>query len=77
LCRVYKENVGMTIFEYLNKIKIEFACNLLMDADLKISEVCWDSGFNNFSHFNKQFKRITGMTPSEYRKKIKFSGRIL
>ena len=77
LCRVFKENVGMTIFEYLNKIKIEFACNLLMDADLKISEVCWDSGFNNFSHFNKQFKRITGMTPSEYRKKIKFSGRIL
>ena len=70
LCRFFKDNVGMTIFEYLNRIKIELACNLLMDNELNIIEVGLDSGFNNLSHFNKQFKRITGMPPSQYRKQF-------
>jgi AraC-like DNA-binding protein len=71
LCRFFKMNIGITIFEYLNKIKTDFACKLLMDQDLSIMEVCWDSGFNNISHFNKQFKKITGVPPSEYRKRFK------
>jgi len=71
LCRFFKMNMGITIFEYLNKIKSEFACKLLMDPDLSIMEVCFDSGFNNISHFNKQFKKITGVPPSEYRKRFK------
>lgn len=68
VCRFFKENVGMTIFEYLNKIKVEFACKLLMNQDLAMPDVCIDSGFNNLSHFNKQFRRITGLTPTDYRK---------
>jgi AraC-like DNA-binding protein len=71
LCRFFKQNMGLTIFEYLNKIKVEFACKLLMDPDLNILEVCLDSGFNNLSHFNKQFKKTTGVTPREYRKRFK------
>jgi AraC-like DNA-binding protein len=74
LCRFFKMNMGMTIFEYLNKLKTEFACKLLMDKDLSIIEVCLDSGFNNLSHFNKQFKKITGVPPSEYRKRFKGLG---
>jgi len=70
LCRFFKMNMGITIFEYLNQIKIEFACKLLMDHDLSIMEVCLDSGFNNLSHFNNQFKKITGVPPSEYRKRF-------
>jgi len=71
LCRFFKMNMGITIFEYLNKIKTEFACKLLMDQNLSMTEVCFDSGFNNLSHFNKQFKKITGVPPSEYRKRFK------
>jgi len=71
LCRFFKMNMGITVFEYLNKIKTEFACKLLMDQDLSILEVCLDSGFNNISHFNKQFKKATGVPPSEYRKRFK------
>jgi AraC-like DNA-binding protein len=67
LCRFFKIQVGMTIFEYLNKIKIEFACKLLMDKSLSVLDVAMDSGFNNLSHFNKQFKRIIGMSPKDYR----------
>ncbi len=71
LCRFFKMNVGLTIFEYLNKIKTDFACKLLMYQDLSMTEVCFDSGFNNVSHFNKQFKKITGVPPTEYRKRFK------
>jgi AraC-like DNA-binding protein len=71
LCRFFKENMGITLFEYLNQIKTEFACKLLMDNDLSILEVCLDSGFNNLSHFNKQFRKTTGVTPTEYRKRFK------
>ncbi len=70
LCRFFKENMGKTVFEYLSQIKIEFACKLLMDLDLSILQVCFDSGFNNLSHFNKQFKKITGIPPTQYRKQF-------
>jgi AraC-like DNA-binding protein len=71
LCRFFKMNMGITVFEYLNQIKTEFACKLLMDNNLSIMEVCLDSGFNNVSHFNKQFKKTMGVPPSEYRKRFK------
>jgi len=71
LCRFFKINMGKTIFEYLNHIKVDFACKLLKDPDLSIMDIGLDSGFNNISHFNKQFRRITGFSPSEYRKQFK------
>ncbi len=71
LCRFFKSQMGMTLFEYLNQIKVDFACKLLMDPDLSIMEVGFDSGFNNISHFNKQFKKNMGVPPSEYRKRFK------
>ena len=71
LCRFFKENMGITLFEYLNKLKTDFACKLLMNPDLSILDVCFDSGFNNLSHFNKQFRKTTGVTPTEYRKRFK------
>ena len=74
LCRFFKESMGMTLFEYLNRIKVEFASQLLMDPDLSILEVCYDSGYNNLSHFNKQFLKVTGLTPSRYRKRFEGVG---
>lgn len=70
LCRFFKENSGITLWEYLNHIKIEFACKMLMNNELNIAQVCFDSGFNNLNHFNRQFRKITGITPSSYRKKF-------
>ncbi len=69
LCRFFKMQTGLTIFEYLNKVKVDFACKLLMNKELSITEAAYDSGFNNLSHFNKQFKNCTGVTPNSYRKK--------
>lgn len=70
LCRFFRQQMGITIFEYLNKIKIELACKLLMNPDLSILDVCLDSGFNNISHFNKQFRKYAGKTPTVYRKQF-------
>jgi AraC-like DNA-binding protein len=70
LCRFFKMKMGITLFDYLNQIKTDFACKLLMDPDLSILQICLDSGFNNISHFNKQFKKRTGVTPTEFRKRF-------
>ena len=70
LCRYFKGATGITIFDYLNRIKVDLACKLLMDKELSILEVCVDSGFNNLSHFNKQFRRITGFTPTIFRRQF-------
>lgn len=68
LCRMFRSTTGLSPFEYLNKIRIDFACKLLMDINLNISEISYDCGFLNISHFNKQFRKYTGLTPSLYRK---------
>lgn len=67
-CRFFKSSTGLTIFEYLNKIKIEYACKLLLNTDQNIVTISYDCGFNNLSHFNKQFRKFNGKTPSQFRK---------
>ncbi len=51
---------------YLNEIRIGYACKMLMEQYYPITIICFESGFNSLSNFNKQFKIITGKTPSEY-----------
>lgn len=68
LCRFFKSETGETLIDYLNKIKVDYACNMLENSALSVTDVCFDCGFNNVSHFNKQFKKIKGLTPLSYRK---------
>ncbi len=70
LCRFFREKAGCTPFEYLNRIKTDLACKLLMNNDMSITEVAMESGFNNLSHFNKQFRKNTGTTPRDYRREL-------
>ena len=70
-CRYFKKLTGKTFTYFVNEFRIAHACKLLSKGTLPISEVCYESGFNNFSHFNKQFRLITGDSPSIYRKAIK------
>ncbi len=66
-CRFFKSSTGLTIFEYLNKIKIDYACQLLLNTDQNIVDISYDCGFNNLSHFNKQFRKFIGQTPTQFR----------
>lgn len=67
-CRFFKKVTDKTFTQFVNEMRIEEARRLLLDKHRSIAEVSYDSGFNNLSHFNKHFKRITGVSPSEYRK---------
>jgi AraC-like DNA-binding protein len=69
-CRYFKRISGKTFTRFVNEIRIVNACKLLTEERDTISNVSYESGFNNFSHFNKQFKDITGKSPSEYRKQF-------
>ena len=68
-CRFFKKRTRKTYISFLNEVRIQEACSLLLKPDLNISEICFQTGFNNISNFNRQFKKITGFTPKEYRKR--------
>ena|SRR5690554_59298 len=66
-CRYFKLHTNKTYTQFLNEVKIGNACKLLLNNNQSISQVCYEIGFNNFTHFNSQFKRIIGLTPREYK----------
>ena len=65
-CRYFKLRTRITFSRFLNEIRISTACKLLIESDYSVSEICYQVGFNNISNFNRQFKKITGFTPSKY-----------
>ncbi len=70
-CRYFKKITNKTFTQFVNEYRLVHASKLLAEQPLSITEVCFESGFNNFSHFNKQFKAFTGQNPSEYRNQLK------
>jgi AraC-like DNA-binding protein len=69
-CRYFKRVTGKTFTEFVNEFRLVHACKLLSEERHTISEVCYESGFNNFSHFNRLFKEKTGKSPNAYRKSV-------
>lgn len=67
-CRYFKQHTRKTYSRFLNEIRVGQTCKMLVDDKLSISNICYSSGFNNISNFNRQFKKITGFTPSVYQK---------
>ena len=70
-CRYFKKITHKTFTQFVNECRLVHASELLAEQPLSITEVCYESGFNNFSHFHKSFKKFTGQTPSEYRNQLK------
>lgn len=70
ICRLFKAETGLTIFEYLNKMKVDLSIQLLLHTRQTILEISYDCGFNNLSHYNKQFRKFTGRTPSLFREEM-------
>lgn len=68
-CRYFKKRTKKTFVEYLNDMRIGYAKKLLIEGKAKISTVSLEAGFNNLSNFIDQFKKSTGLLPSEYQKK--------
>jgi len=66
-CVFFKRSTGRTFISYLNAYRMKLACKLLRESHLSVSEVCYKSGFNDVPYFNRSFKRMFGMSPTEYR----------
>lgn len=69
-CRFFKKNIKKTYFNFLQELRIGHACKLLNTTEKSILEICYNSGYNSWAHFSKQFKQVKGITPSQYRKQF-------
>ncbi len=68
-CRYFKHRTHKTFSQFLNEVRILNASKLLITSDKTITQICCSTGYNNISHFNRQFKLITGLTAKEFSKK--------
>ncbi|AQT69620.1 HTH-type transcriptional regulator YesS [Anaerohalosphaera lusitana] len=71
LAHIFKEQMGMTIVDYLTSLRIDYAKRLLLGTDESCTMICYKIGYNNQSYFTRTFKTVTGMTPRQFREKNK------
>ncbi len=69
-CRYFKSRTRKTYSQFLIEIRVGHACKLLIENNLSIKQLCYESGFNNFSSFHKYFKLITSKSPLTYQKEF-------
>jgi AraC-like DNA-binding protein/quercetin dioxygenase-like cupin family protein len=69
-CRYFKRRTRKTFSQFVNEVRVTHATGLLLEDDFNVNQVCFESGFNNISYFNRQFKTIMKKTPLEYRKEF-------
>src|SRR5687767_1915324 len=69
-CRYFKSRTRKTFSQFLIEIRVGHACKLLIENNLSIKQLCYESGFNNFTSFHKYFKIITGKSPLNYQKEF-------
>ena len=70
LSRIFKNNMQMTLTDYLNKYRIEKSCELLGDKSEKLESIALKVGYNNIQSFQRFFKKYKGTTPTLYRKSV-------
>jgi AraC-like DNA-binding protein/ligand-binding sensor protein len=70
-CKLFKKATGMTLTEYVSRVRVEKAKELLVDPSLRVSEVVYAAGFGSIPRFNSVFKRYVGMPPTEYRASLR------
>ena len=69
-CKMFKKTTGLNFTDYLSRVRVEKARNLLLNPNLRISEIAFAAGFQSLSHFNRVFRRIAGESPTRYRAKL-------
>ncbi|WP_153798793.1 AraC family transcriptional regulator [Foetidibacter luteolus] len=67
-CSYFKKSTKKTYIDFLNEVRVGYACQQLIDTQKTIETICYESGFNTLANFNKQFLKIRRLTPSSYRK---------
>lgn len=67
LCRLFKEHTGISVVKYIHLLKIQSACDLLLETNKSVEEIAQKCGFHTSMYFCRTFKSIVGMTPTQYR----------
>jgi AraC-like DNA-binding protein len=66
--RFFRRATGNTFTDFVNRLRVTKACQLLMDTDRYVTTICYEVGFNNVANFNRRFLEIKGMTPTDFRR---------
>ena len=72
-CKMFKKGTGLSFTDYLARVRVEKAKNLLLNPNLRVSEIAYEVGFQSLTHFNRIFRKKAGQSPTEYRQKLKLS----
>ena len=70
LSEKFKEVTGVNFVEYIARIRFKNACELLRNPNQRISEIAFQSGFQSLTHFNRLFRKLTGLSPTKYRERL-------
>jgi len=73
-CKVFRRVTGINFTDYLSRVRIEKSKNLLLNPNLRISEIAFEVGFQSLTHFNRVFKRLVGQSPTAYRGQLNHEG---
>ncbi|HWX21688.1 MAG TPA: helix-turn-helix domain-containing protein [Candidatus Binatia bacterium] len=69
-CKMFKKITGINFTDYLSRVRIEKSKNLLLNPNLRVSEIAFEVGFQSLTHFNRVFKKVLGQSPTEYRTQL-------
>jgi AraC-like DNA-binding protein/ligand-binding sensor protein len=69
-CKMFKKVTGLNFTDYVSRLRVERARNLLLNKNLRVSEIAYEVGFQSLTHFNRVFKRILGVSPTQYRSRL-------
>jgi len=69
-CKLFKKSTGLHFTEYVSRVRTEKAKNLLLNPNLRISEIAYQVGFQSLTHFNRVFKKIMGQSPTDFRARL-------
>ena len=69
-CKMFKKATGINFTDYLSRVRIEKSKNLLLNPNLRVSEIAFEVGFQSLTHFNRVFKKVLGQSPTEYRAQL-------
>jgi AraC-like DNA-binding protein len=69
-CNYFKKRTKKTYIDFVNEVRVGYACKLLLTTQMSVLQICFDCGFNTVANFNRQFLKIKKTTPSQYRRKL-------
>jgi len=69
-CKMFKKIAGINFTDYVARVRIEKSKNLLLNPNLRVSEIAFEVGFQSLTHFNRVFKKLLGQSPTDYRAQL-------